>query len=51
MTKRLLLAATVLVAAASFSAPASADPPCFSQQVSDCVERVCLLLGVDCRNR
>jgi hypothetical protein len=48
--KRLALLACGLAAAASFSLPAAAqaDPPCFSQEVVDCLRPVCLLLGLDC---
>ncbi len=53
--KRTALLACGLAAAATFAlpAPASADPPCFSQDVEDCLEPVAeacyLLLGPICR--
>jgi precorrin-3B methylase len=52
MTKRLALLAAALTAAATFAAPASADPPCFSQQLSDClkpVQAACDRLVGNCR--
>ena len=42
MTPRLALLAAGLAAAASFAVatPASAEPPCFSQDVKDCLKPV-----------
>lgn len=53
MTKRLALLAVGVAAAGSFVLPtaASAEPPCFSQDVRDClrpVRQVCLLLLDNC---
>ena len=54
MSRRLGLLAAGVVAAASFAlpAPASAEQPCFSQQVSDClrpVQAACAALLSNCR--
>ncbi len=54
MTKRIALLAAGFAAAASFTtaSPASAEPPCFSQQVSDClapVQKACEALVSNCR--
>jgi len=54
MTKRLALLVAGVAAAGSFALPgsASAEPPCFSQQVSDClrpVQQVCDALISNCR--
>ena len=51
--KRIALLAAGVAAAASFvrPAPASADPPCWSQELSDCYEPYCLRLGIYCGPR
>ena len=48
MTRSLALLAVGVAAAASFAVPASADPPCFSQDVRDCLRPAYPVIAVVC---